>query len=118
KLGEGTLIVNKDPTSAAKIAEAKKDLGGGKVYTGTVHYDPKTDELVFETPGDPPDVRTLRAVISRDAGLSLKVAARKAGSLTIKDVVDAVEDLDKEEVKKGLSDLVKSDTYKLVLSLG
>src|SRR5262245_58204225 len=81
--GEGTLIVNKDPVKPAAIAEAKKDLGGGQIIKGRCSGD-KDGQLVFETPKDPPAAlaKTLKAVIVRDAHLTLKVDARKAADLT------------------------------------
>src|SRR5262245_26270205 len=81
--GEGTLIVNKNPVKPAAIAEAKKDLGGGQIFKGRCAGD-KSGQLVFETAKVPPAylAKTLKSVIIRDAGLTLKVDAHKAADLS------------------------------------
>ncbi len=80
--GEGTLIVSKNPIQPKAIAEAKEDMGGGQVVKGRCTGD-KDGRLVFETAKEPPPTltKTLKAVISRDAGLTLKVDARKCADL-------------------------------------
>lgn len=126
--GEGTLIVYHAKVSSDAINDAKKDLGGGKVYTGLCEGDPKTGALVFKTAKSPPAIRTLTAVIRRDAGVNLKVesladadvpdddADPKAKTpLTAADVVDAVY---KEELANRLVELAKSNNYKTLMSRG
>src|SRR5579859_874231 len=76
--GEGTLIVSKNKVLAAAIAEAKKELGGGQIYQGKCAGN-SSGALIFETPMDPPQTltKTLKAVIRRDAGMTLELDARK-----------------------------------------
>src|SRR5262249_47342892 len=62
------------------IAEAKRDLGGGQIYTGQVTGD-KSGKLVFETDDKDPSPsmdKTLKTVITRDAGLTLQVDSKRA----------------------------------------
>ena len=119
--GEGTLIVSKNPVPQSAIAEAQKDLGGGgKIFKGQCAIDAKTGELVFEGDGSEPPVRTLKAVIARDAGMaSLKINARKAKpGVSIDDVLNAIQDDDAKQAEQRLDDIVKSRTYQKTKSLG
>ena len=118
KVGEGTLIVSRNVVQQPAITEAQDALGGGKIYKGQCSNDPATGELVFETSGDPPDPKTLIAVIKLDAKLSYKVASKKLPPLTAKDVLGAVTADRQAELTKRLGDVMKSDTYKLLQSRG
>src|SRR5262245_20200725 len=80
KTGEGTLIVHEKPISPSKIAEAEKDIGATKTYKGTCVMDEKTGELVFESTTSVAPAVTLQKVIKLDAGLTPKIASRKAGA--------------------------------------
>jgi len=115
KQGEGTLIVTKSPTPQSAIAEAQRDLGGGKIFKGECFLDDKTGELIFETDTEPPSVNTLKAVIKRDAGLTLKVNSRKA-------LIGAIADLLNEdrtaEAEKRLADIQKGSAFKQAMSQG
>jgi hypothetical protein len=115
--GEGTLIVRSDTISGGKIDEAKRDLGGGKIYKGECFTDPATGDLIFETDSDPPAVRTLSAVIKLDAGLNLKVNARKKGKL-MDDIMDAVNADKKDQATQRLNGITNGTAYKRSLSLG
>ncbi len=83
---EGTLLVSKNKIQAKAIAEAKKALGGGQIVKGRCLGD-ANGELVFEMAKDPPSSlsRTLKTIIHRDAGLTLKVDARKAHDVSDED---------------------------------
>jgi hypothetical protein len=117
--GEGTLIVSRNAVAQSAINEAPKDLGGGKIFKGHCATNPTTGELVFETETDPPAVKTLKAVISRDAGLTLKVNAQKAKpKVTIKDVLGAIDDDRKQQVEKRLADITNGDAFKKSQALG
>ena len=119
--GEGTLIVSKNPVPQSAIAEAQKDLGGGgKIYKGQCATDAQTGELIFEGDGSEPPVRTLKAVIGRDAGMpTLKINSRKAkAGVTIADVMDVVRSDEAAQAEKSLDDIVKSRNYQKTKSLG
>ncbi len=77
--GEGRLIVCKDRISSHAIDQARKELGGGQVLQGRCTGD-GNGQVVFETNNEPSLTlaRTLKTIITRDAGLNLKVDARKA----------------------------------------
>jgi hypothetical protein len=118
--GEGTLIVSRNPIPQSAIGDAQKDLGGGgKIFKGHCSTNPTTGELVFETDTEPPAVRTLKAVISRDAGLNLKVSSQKAkAGVTIQDILGAVDDDRKEQDEKRLDDITGGDAFKKSKALG
>jgi len=101
--GEGTLIVSKNPISAAAIAQAKQELGGGQVVKGRCSGG-SGGELVFETAKEPVANldKTIRAVIKRDAGLTLKVETRRANDL-----------LDEEDEAKAPEAAVRELTEKI-----
>ncbi len=115
--GEGTLIVRSDSIPQGKVDEAKNDLGGGKIYKGECSTDPKTGELIFETDSDVPAVRTLSAVIKRDAGMNLKVNSRKKGKL-MDDIANLLKADQKEQATKRLNDITGGSDYKKALTLG
>ena len=75
--GEGTLIVNRNQVKPEAIAKAKKDLGGGQIVKGRCSGE--DGQLVFATPKEPSPTlaKTIKAVIHHDAGLTLKVDARR-----------------------------------------
>jgi hypothetical protein len=83
---DGTLLVSKNKIQAKAIAEAKKTLGGGQIYKGRCLGD-ADGELVFEIAKDPPASlsKTIKTIIHRDAGLTLKVDARKAHDVSDED---------------------------------
>lgn len=87
--GEGTLIVSKTKVSPKAINEAKQDLGGGQIFQGRCAGE-ETGGLMFTTSKEPPATlnKTLKAVISRDAGLTLKVDVQQGAA--------AADDEDKE----------------------
>src|SRR5262249_13409131 len=88
---EGTLIVSSKTIPTQKIDEAVKELGGGKRYKSRCSGDAK-GQLVFETAKEPlPSAKTLKAVIRRDAGLSLNVEVRTAADLTDDDDKDGAD---------------------------
>ncbi len=80
--GEGTLIVSKKPIPIGAIAQAKRELGGGQIVKGRCTGGP-SGQLVFETAKEPaPNVaKTIKAVIKRDAGLTLNVETKQAPDL-------------------------------------
>jgi len=88
--GEGTLIVSKNAIKPSDIEEAKESLGGGQVIKGRCIGDAK-GQLIFETAKEPPNglVKTVKAVIKRDAGLLLDVDARRASDLADEEDQDA-----------------------------
>jgi hypothetical protein len=65
---EGTLLVARKSIPAKKIAEAKKELGGGKVYRG--RCEGEMGALVCEVAQEPPATlaKQLKALITRDVG--------------------------------------------------
>lgn len=75
---EGTLIVSKNTIQPKAIDQAKRELGANQVQKGRCSGD-ASGLLVFETAKEPaPNLaKVLRSVISRDAGLKLKVDARR-----------------------------------------
>lgn len=77
--GESRLIVSKHTIKSPAIDEAKRDLGGGQILRGRCTGD-GNGLLVFESTKEPSFTvaKTIKAVITRDAGLTLKVDARKA----------------------------------------
>jgi hypothetical protein len=79
RTGVGRLMVDKQRIKPAKFNTAKTELGGGKIYKGQCTRN-SSGILVFETAQKPPPTlaRTLKEVIKRDAGLTLKVDARQA----------------------------------------
>jgi hypothetical protein len=83
RAGEGTLIVHKMPIKLARIAEARKELGGGRIYKGRCSSN-SIGGLVFETAKKPPPtlVKTLKLIIRQEAGLTLRVAAQQAVDLS------------------------------------
>ncbi len=115
KAGEGTLIVTKSPTPQSAITEAQRDIGGGKIFKGECFLDDKTGELIFETETEPPSVNTLKAVIKRDAGVTLKVNSRKA---LIGAIADLLNEDHKAEAEKRLSDIEKGSDFKHAMSQG
>ena len=86
---EGTLLVSKNKIQAKAIAEAKKELGGGQIIKGRCQGD-ADGELVFEIAKDPPVSlsKSLKTIIHRDAGLTLKVDARQAHDVSEEDEQD------------------------------
>ncbi len=114
--GEGTLIVSKNKVPSQAIADAKKQIGGGQLIKGRCVGN-SAGELIFETPGDPPAVliKTLKAVIRRDAGLTLPLDARKGSQVeddSDQDADDASSSnangpasADKEAIRKRLTTL-------------
>jgi hypothetical protein len=107
--GEGTLIVSKNAIKTNAIEEAKESLGGGQVFKGRCSGNEK-GVLVFETAKDPPNgfVKTVRAVIKRDAGLLLDVDARRAADLSDEDEQDASKAAAKANVTRRLAALTDS----------
>ncbi len=77
---DGKLLMSRRKVSTGEIAEAKKEVGGGTIFTGRCVGE--SGELVFETPKAPPSslAKQLKAVIRRDAGMTVKVDTRQAGS--------------------------------------
>jgi hypothetical protein len=75
-LADGKLIVSKTKVPAKQVADAKAKLGGGTLWRGRCLGD--EGALVFEVPKAPPPTLAgqLKKVISRDAGLTLKVDVR------------------------------------------
>jgi hypothetical protein len=65
---EGTLLVARKSIPAKEIAEAKKELGGGKVYRGRCAGE--MGALVCEVAQEPPATlaKQLKGIITRDAG--------------------------------------------------
>src|SRR5207249_4180182 len=78
---EGRLLLAKKPVPAKEVADARKELGGGQVYRGRCRWE--DGQLVFEFPKEPPAAlaNTIRTIIHRDAGLSVKVILRVAADL-------------------------------------
>jgi hypothetical protein len=78
---EGTLIVSRKPITLPMVAQARKELGGGRIFKGRCKID--DGQFVFETAKEPPPTlaKTLKAVIRRDTLLTLRVQARKAPDL-------------------------------------
>ena len=81
--GWGTMIVSKKKIENKEIDQAKKELGANKVLKGRCSGDGK-GQLIFETAKEPDAAltKTLKTVITQDAGMTLKFEARKAGDLT------------------------------------
>jgi hypothetical protein len=79
RTGVGKLLVDKFPIRPVKFNTAKKELGGGKIYKGRCTRG-WNGALIFEMAQQPPRTLalTLKEVIKRDAGLRVKVEARKA----------------------------------------
>jgi hypothetical protein len=73
---DGKLLVSKGKVAAKQVTEAKAKLGGGTLWRGRCVGD--EGSLVFEVPKPPPPTLAaqLKKVISRDAGLTLKVDVR------------------------------------------
>ncbi len=78
---QGKLVVSKKPIPATAESAAKKEVGGGTVFRGRcIGEDGK---LIFETAKEPPSslAKQLKTIITRDAGLTLKVETRAAADL-------------------------------------
>jgi hypothetical protein len=73
---DGKLLVSRGKVAAKQVTEAKAKLGGGTLWRGRCVGD--EGSLVFEVPKPPPPTLAaqLKKVISRDAGLTLKVDVR------------------------------------------
>ena len=112
--GEGTLIVSKNPIKASAIEEAKESLGGGQVFKGRCSGDAK-GVLVFETAKEPPNgfVKTIKAVIKRDAGLLLEVDARRSADLSAEEELDAASAAIKADVTRRLASVTGERTKAL-----
>ncbi|MCI0683736.1 MAG: hypothetical protein L0Y71_16645 [Gemmataceae bacterium] len=115
KKGEGTLIVNSGDVKSSAIAEAEKAIGGTKTYKGKCFTDENTGELMFETTSDVPSVDTLKAVIKRDAGMTLKVNSRKETAAKVLDMLGAKL---KENAQKRLAGIEGGADFKKAMSLG
>jgi hypothetical protein len=76
KGGVGKLVVDKKKVSARDIADAKKEIGGGTIFTGRCLGAEGT--LVFETTKDAPGsiVTLLKKTIKTDAGMTVTVEMR------------------------------------------
>ncbi|MCI0682341.1 MAG: hypothetical protein L0Y71_09570 [Gemmataceae bacterium] len=72
----GKLVVSKRPVTAREAADAKKELGGGTIFTGRCRG--SNGDLVFETAKEPPLnlARQLKTIIKDRAGLTLNVETR------------------------------------------
>ncbi|MGE0383097.1 MAG: hypothetical protein AB7Q97_00080 [Gammaproteobacteria bacterium] len=117
--GEGTLIVSRNPIASSAISQAQRELGGGgKIFKGQCATEPGTDELVFETETDPPAVRTLKAVIARDAGLTLKVDSRKAKPALIDSIRDTISADAKADAEKRLSGITGGAEFRRARAQG
>jgi tetratricopeptide (TPR) repeat protein len=73
---EGKLRLAKKSVPAKDVAQARKDLGGGLVWKGRCFGEEGL--LIFEVPKEPPATlaKQLKTIITRDAGMTLKVEVR------------------------------------------
>ena len=73
---DGTLLAAKIKVPAKQVNEAKAELGGGLIWRGRCFGE--EGSLVFEVAKEPPSTlaKQLKTVISRDAGLTLRVEVR------------------------------------------
>jgi hypothetical protein len=78
---EGKLLLARKSVPAREVADARKALGGGLIFRGRCGGD--DGKLVFEVPKEPPSTlaNQLRALIRREAGLTLPVEVRAASDL-------------------------------------
>ena len=119
KKGEGTLIINSGDVKSSAIDEAEKAIGGTKTYKGKCFTDEATGELIFETTGDVPSADTLKAVIKRDAGQTLKVNSRKPDSKAkLAKIVDTANANAKANAQKRLADIQGSADFKKAMAQG
>jgi hypothetical protein len=101
---EPALLIN---PNAKLIQEAKTEAGGGTVISGVCFQE--DGRLVFETANDPPSAlaKTIKGCISKHAGMTVSVEARKKGTGEEEDGEAEAEEAEANVLKTKVTNQVK-----------